>query len=293
MTDIFTNLLNLLLTPIVNAYGQMLAGFPLNFLSYIISSILLALFMQVVFSIFPWLKSIVESLCFPFRMIHMWLHVQQAKEVMKKQAEKDPNGRSNLRFVTYFNTGFSAKTEMAGLTLSGVCTPKEAASIANAPLKGVAVMLFVLTLLTPVLRTSFIGVLIHLYIFIGIATVSFPSASDYQYTRNMMLLNTSFTPRWTVLPVAAFTVGFLIAISLLGNLIYAAIWGVSAASVALWAVMMVTTRLEDKNPDGGNNRIKNRFISDSSPGSVNHYHYDDEITDVVIQDNLNNLEYNF
>jgi len=88
MTDAFTSLINNLLSPIVSAYGQMLEGFPLNFLSYILSAILLAIFLQVVFAIFPWLKSAVDSLMFPFRVIHVWLHVHQANTIIKKQAER-------------------------------------------------------------------------------------------------------------------------------------------------------------------------------------------------------------
>jgi len=183
---------------------------------------------------------------FPFRVIHVWLHVHQANTVIKKQAEG--NTKQQLRFITYLGTGFTAKTENPGLALSGTCSPREAASIANAPMKGALVLLLLLTLLTPFLRTSFAGTLIHLYIFIGIATSSFPSTSDYRYTHNMLLLNSPLEPRWTLFPVAAFVAGFIITMTWTGNIIYAAIWGIAASSFCLWLVLMSATRVKNVNP---------------------------------------------
>ena len=242
MTDIITNLLNLLLVPLVDAYGLMLEGFPLNVISYIISAILLALFMQAVFLMLPPLKSIVDSIMFPFRIIHVWLHVQEARKVIEEKRANGTYTSNSLNFASYFATGLTMKEEKTGMALTGICTPREASRIASAPLKGALVLLIGLTLLTPFLRISFLGKLIHLYIFIGIATASFPSASDYKFTYNMILVNFSVSSPWILLPVAVFVASFIIVITFTGNIIFAIIWGISISTTSTWITLMVITR---------------------------------------------------
>ncbi|MHA2325474.1 MAG: hypothetical protein ACXACB_08740 [Promethearchaeota archaeon] len=242
LVDIITSLLNVLLDPLVNAYGLMLEGFPLNILSYIISAIMLALFMQAVFMMLPPLKSIVDSIMFPFRIIHVWLHVQEARKIIEENRAKGTLRSDSLQFASYFATGLTMKEEKTGMALTGMCKPREASRIASAPLKGALVLLLGLVLLTPFLRTSFIGKLIHLYIFIGIATASFPSASDYKFTYNMVLVNFSISAPWILLPVAAFVASFIIVISFTGNIIFAIIWGISMATTTTWITITVVSR---------------------------------------------------
>ncbi|MFW9995639.1 MAG: hypothetical protein ACFFD4_26610 [Candidatus Odinarchaeota archaeon] len=249
MSETFTIWLNRLLFPVVDAYGEVLTNFPLNFLSYILSAILLALFMQVIFAIFPVLKTIADTIMFPFRMLHVWLHVQEARKIiMERQSTSDSSGNP-LKFLSYYSTGFGVKAEKSGIALSGICTPREASKIANAPLKGVLVLLLLLTLLTPFLRISFAGKLVHLYIFIGIATSSFPSASDYKFTYNMLLLNASINPKWTLLPVLAFSAGFIIAMVYYQNILFAILWGIAFSSLCIWNILMVETRKNIDNSD--------------------------------------------
>jgi hypothetical protein len=220
----------------------MLEGFPLNILSYIISAIMLALVMQAVFMMLPPLKSIVDSIMFPFRIIHVWLHIQEARKVIEENRANGTLKSDSLQFASYFATGLTMKEEKTGMALTGTCNPREASRIASAPLKGALVLLLGLVLLTPFLRTSFIGKLIHLYIFIGIATASFPSASDYKFTYNMVLLNFSVSAPWILIPVAAFVASFIIVITFTGNILFAVIWGISLATTTTWITLTVITR---------------------------------------------------
>ncbi|MFW9997888.1 MAG: hypothetical protein ACFFD4_37955 [Candidatus Odinarchaeota archaeon] len=262
MSSAFTNWLNTLLGPFVDVYGKMLAGFPLNILSYILSAILLALFMQVVFSIIPQLKSIIDAIMFPFRILHIWLHVQAAREVIEKAKASETNNGPSLRFVSYYTTGFSVKEEKHSIALSGTCSPREAAKIANAPLKGALILLIVLTMLTPLLRESFTGKLIHLYIFIGIATSSFPSASDYKFTYNMVLLNSSIRPSLTLLPVAAFSAGFIIVIIWTNNIVLAVIWSIGVATLSTRLILMGLTVKKERVKEDRATNTNDSFSTD-------------------------------
>jgi hypothetical protein len=126
-----------------------------------------------------------------------------------------------------------------------LCSPKEASKIANAPLKGTLVLLLMLTLLTPLLRVTFIGKLIHLYIYIGVVTTSFPSGSDYKYTYNMLLMNSRINFNWLLLPVGAFSSTFIVILALTENVIFAILWGVAATSLGTWALLMENIRKTD------------------------------------------------
>ncbi len=247
MSDTFTTWLNIILGPLVDAYGAMLDGFPLNILSYLMSALLLALFMQFLFAILPPVKSIVDTIMVPFRIIHIWLHVQAARDVIKKRDLSGNKKDFSLSFVSFFSTGFGTKAEQPAIAISGLCSPKEASRIANAPLKGALVFMLALTLLTPLLRTTFIGKLIHLYIFVGVVTSSFPSGSDYKFTYNMLLMNSQINFSWLLLPVAGFSSAFVLLLALTENLIFALIWGIAATSLCTWLVMMINIRMKAMN----------------------------------------------
>lgn len=244
MSDTFTTWLNIILGPLVDAYGTMLDGFPLNILSYLMSALLLALFMQFLFAILPPVKSIVDTIMVPFRIIHIWLHVQAARDVIKKRELSGDKTDFSLSFVSFFSTGFGTKAEQPAIAISGLCSPKEASRIANAPLKGALVFLLALTLLTPLLRTTFIGKIIHLYVFVGVVTSSFPSGSDYKFTYNMLLMNSQINFSWLLLPVAGFSSAFVVLLALTENLIFALIWGIAATSLCTWLVMMINIRMK-------------------------------------------------
>jgi len=244
LSDTFTTWLNIILGPLVDAYGTMLDGFPLNILSYLMSALLLALFMQFLFAILPPVKSIVDTIMVPFRIIHIWLHVQAARDVIKKRELSGDKKDFSLSFVSFFSTGFGTKAEQPAIAISGLCSPKEASRIANAPLKGALAFLLALTLLTPLLRTTFIGKIIHLYIFVGVVTSSFPSGSDYKFTYNMLLMNSQINFSWLLLPVAGFSSAFVVLLALTENLIFALIWGIAATSLCTWLVMMINIRMK-------------------------------------------------
>ncbi|MFW9997542.1 MAG: hypothetical protein ACFFD4_36210 [Candidatus Odinarchaeota archaeon] len=264
LSDAFTSWLNAGLYPFVDAYGHLLDGFPLNFFSYIFSALLLALFMQVLFSIFPPLKSLVDAIMFPFRIVHIWLHVQEARKIIKKRQERDYNDDFSLAFTTLFTTGFGTKTEKPIIALSGTCTPREASRIANAPIKGVLAFLLLLTILTPVFRISFIGKTIHLYMFIGIATTSFPSASDYKYTYNMLLLNSQVSISWLLSLLAGFSVVFAIVIIGTSNLVFALIGGLASSSLCTWLLMTGTSWITNKNSSRTNKESSSTINASSS-----------------------------
>lgn len=265
MSDAFTTWLNIILNPLVDAYGTMLAGFPLNILSYLVSAILLALFMQVVFAILPPVRSIVDTIMVPFRIIHIWLHIQAARDVIAKRNLSGDKKNFSLSFISFFSTGFGTKSEQSAIALNGLCSPKEASRIANAPLKGTLVLLLMLTLLTPLLRTTFIGKLIHLYIFIGVVTTSFPSGSDYKYTYNMLLMNSQINFSWLLLPVGAFSSIFIVILALTENVIFAILWGVAATSLCTWLLLMENVRKTNFNDQNIDNIVPENY---STTGGV-------------------------
>jgi hypothetical protein len=206
--------------------------------------------MQAVFAIFTPLKSFVEMIMVPFRILHIWLHMQAARDIIDNRQKNGDLENFSLSFTSFFGTGWGTKAETPAIALSGICSPREASRIANAPLKGTLVLIFMLTLLTPLLRTSFVGMIIHLYLFVGIATTSFPSASDYKYTYNMLLLQTRLNFYWLLLPVGAFSSSFVLTMALTENVVFAIIWGIAMTTFSTWALLMVIMkRNDDKNVD--------------------------------------------
>jgi hypothetical protein len=195
----------------------------------------------------------------------VWLHVHAAKEVIENNEKAGKTGPNSLRFASYFSTGFNTKIEKSGIALTGICTPKEASKISNAPLKGALVILAFLTLLTPFLRTSFIGKLIHLYIFVGVVTTSFPSASDQKFTYNMILVNSPISPTWVLMSAAAFTATFIIVIAWTESILHAVVWGIAVTTVWTWVLLTtIIKRMESKakrDPDSGMNNYSSSETS--------------------------------
>jgi hypothetical protein len=151
---------------------QGLANAPRTLYSFIMSYLVIQLF----FYILPPLKKLMMVLGAPFRYIHVWLHVDTAKNIEFKKygiMKKTPN----LAGVWGDNEG----NDLAPL-LHTFFDTKDALRIASAPLKGAIALLFFLFLSSPILAgLGIVGTVIHIYLLFCCFGIAFPSIGDYSF----------------------------------------------------------------------------------------------------------------
>ena len=146
--------------------------------------------LQVVFYLFPFLKKILNLICLPFRYLHVYLHINAAREILREIEQKREDGEDyddildngNLRVSLI--SGVDAYDENPSLLMS-FSRPEYARRIAFAPNRLATVMLLGYLIVTPLassdLISAQIGALIHIYLFLGIFGVLMPSMNDFYF----------------------------------------------------------------------------------------------------------------
>ena len=134
------------------------------------------LVIQLFFYILPPLKKLMMVLGAPFRYIHVWLHVDTARNIEFKKygiMKKTPN----LGGVW----GDNGTNDLAPL-LHTFFDTKDALRIASAPLKGAIALLLFLFLSSPIFAAmGIIGTVIHIYFLFCCFGIAFPSIGDYSF----------------------------------------------------------------------------------------------------------------
>ena len=219
------------------AYKSLLGNFLSNFLTTIFLIILIRIIYSLVSGIFPGVKNLVYTVFKPFRLLHIWFHIQAAKEVNEQYSIDNPNHGKKTNFSVLFSTGVGANSEHSFISFATTddFTTKDAIAIARAPLMPALVMLLGLILIGP-LMTEGIFIFIHLYFLIGVTLVMFPSGHDNMFIFNTILTKSKLSAWYMVMPFVAFALTatiYTVKYDLLG--VYPAFWWVEPFVMGLYS----------------------------------------------------------
>lgn len=188
-------------------YHGLLKTFLTNLLGTFFLIFLIRIGYELVSMIFPGIRSLVYFLFKPFRLLHVWFHIQAAKNLNEKARRENPTRAKKVNVGVLFSTGMSSSSEKSTVAIaSGYdadLSVKDAISIANAPLFPALLMLFFLVLIAPVMTEGLL-VFIHMYFLVGITLVLFPSGQDSIFIFNTILTQSNVSAWYMVFPFISF-----------------------------------------------------------------------------------------
>lgn len=188
---------------IIDAYANSMG----NVFSNIVGTILLIFLGWLVYSIIshflPGFDSFMRNTLFrPFRLLHMWFHLQMAKDLNRERIQEDR--RPNLSIYLSFRFGSSAagETEKSTVALTSFgdsdLTVRDAWKLANAPMIPTVVMLGILMMLTPFMMNNIILIIFHMYLLFGTVFILRPTAADNQFIMYTILAKTTISAWYMV-----------------------------------------------------------------------------------------------
>ncbi len=166
-------------------YAQAVLG-EADFIMFIVKQFLLYMLVQIILWIFPFLQTILNKLCAPFRIVHVYLHVHTAKEISRELNDNYEKGEDDDPILDYgrlrssLATGLDRPDENAVLVIS-FNRLEYAKRVALAPRNFVLILLIGYCVVTPLrfinppgllsVVTSALndpmGALLHFYFFLG------------------------------------------------------------------------------------------------------------------------------
>ncbi|MFX0063664.1 MAG: hypothetical protein ACFFC7_15950 [Candidatus Hermodarchaeota archaeon] len=199
--------------------------------------VIVYLILQALGFLFPGVGRLVTAIFLPFRIIHVWLHLNAAK----KLDLQTPDSEESLiitRFFTSINTD-----DRTSLGIKAPKNTQDAYRIATAPTKG-AIMLIVLSfLLSPILvMFGAIGLFIHLYILLGSLTTLSADIKDYLFVYQIVLFNADLSPRYLAWSIPLFAVAVLSTFLMVSDVIKSFLTGISIVILYLLLLLALATR---------------------------------------------------
>ena len=253
-----------IITDTINDLGTVYSGFLSNFLSNFLTTIFLIFLIRIVYEIvtmiFPGVKNLVYTIFKPFRLLHIWFHIQAAKNVNAKHRKNNPNQRKKADFSVLFSTGMGPGSERSIISIASTdeFTTKDAIAIAKAPMLPALVMLLFLILIGPLMSEG-IFVFIHFYFLIGITLVMLPSGHDNLFVFNTILTKTTLSAWYLIFPFISFSLTAMLysfKYELLNS--YPSFWWIEPLVMGLYStwlylilltlVVWLTAGKEDENP---------------------------------------------
>ena len=252
------------------AYKGLLGNFLSNFLTTIFLIILIRIIYTVVSGIFPGIKNLVYTVFKPFRLLHIWFHIQAAKEVNEKYNLENPNHGKKTNFSVLFSTGVGANSEHSFISFSTTddFSTKDAIAIARAPLMPALVLLLGLILIGP-LMTEGIFIFIHLYFLIGVTLVMFPSGHDNMFIFNTILTKSKLSGWYMIMPFIAFALTatvYTVKYDLLGT--YPSFWWIEPFVMGLYSAWLYLVLLATVVWLNGRNEEKENAKQTTEPGKT-------------------------
>ncbi|MFX0091462.1 MAG: hypothetical protein ACFFBD_06840 [Candidatus Hodarchaeota archaeon] len=219
--------------------------------------VVIYLVLQVLNLFFPVIKRISAVVFLPFRLLHVWLHLQAAQKLDLQTSDTDAHLVIN-RFVTSITNDDRA--------MLGIKAPKnthDAYRIATAPTKGAVIVITLSFVISPILMMlGSLGFFIHLYILFGSLTTLWADGKDYLFAYQVALLNADLSPRylgWTVLVFGVAVIGNLLVTS---DIFRALLTGVGFTAFYLLGLLWVVSRIAKKE--------KEPVTSEEPPSLENH-----------------------
>ncbi|MFX0091929.1 MAG: hypothetical protein ACFFBD_09220, partial [Candidatus Hodarchaeota archaeon] len=207
--------------------------------------VVIYLVLQILGLVFPVVKRLMAAVFLPFRLLHVWLHLQAAQKLDLLTPDAD-----DQLVINRFLTGATGD-DRAALGIKAPKNTRNAYRIATAPTKGAVIVIFLSFIISPILMLfGPIGFFIHLYVLLGSLTTLWADGKDYLFAYQVALLNADLSPRylgWTV-PVFGITVlGTLVSTS---DILRALLTGVGFTAFYLLGLLWVVSRIgkKDKEP---------------------------------------------
>lgn len=178
----------------ITEYTKFIGNSWSNLLLNITYLIILRQIYELLAAMFPFIRSIANTLFAPFRFLHVWFHLQAVKNL---NANRRKLGRDQLRdqinLGLSFRTGLSTGREGSSVNIFSAMNNdleiRESMYIANAPTLPGFAFLIAIVLAGPVMQASIMP-WIHLYFILGITLVLLPSGSDTMFILNTILVKT-------------------------------------------------------------------------------------------------------
>ncbi|MFX0209655.1 MAG: hypothetical protein ACFFDT_26985 [Candidatus Hodarchaeota archaeon] len=176
--------------------GEVLSG---DLIFFFIKQLMMYFLLQMIMYMLPFLQKIVNVLWFPFRALHVYLHIQTAKEIYREIEEKYENEEDldwlydMSRIRSGLATGLGRPDENS-IMVTSFNRVEYAKRVAFAPSRFGWVMLAGYLMVAPLALvsnafTTTAGALLHFYFFMGIFGVMMPSISDWYFVIHTIMLN--------------------------------------------------------------------------------------------------------
>ncbi|NHJ01625.1 MAG: hypothetical protein EAX86_05750 [Candidatus Heimdallarchaeota archaeon] len=181
-----------------------------NLIEFFSKQFMIYILLQIVMYFLPFIRKFLNVICLPFRWIHVYLHVYEAKliiEELQKQRESGEEDDSGFdldsgQIRSSLISGLDVSDENPGL-LMAFNQLKHAQRVALAPNKFAIFMLISYIILAPLafatgeVFTTQIGSLVHLYFFLGIFGIMMPSMNDWYFIFHSFLISSlNIRPIW-------------------------------------------------------------------------------------------------
>ncbi len=188
-----------------------------NWFEFLFKQLLAYILLQLLMFLFPFLRSIIMKLCFPFRWVHVYLHIHEAQTVYdevqtKYDEDDDPDSLLDTSYLrTSLISGLDRPDERSLMILS-FNRFDNAKRVALAPSKYAFVLLLAYLLLAPltfVYTSAFstnAGALLHLYFFLGIFGVMMPSMNDYYFIFHSLFINFHPAKKWVFFSILVYII---------------------------------------------------------------------------------------
>ncbi len=182
--------------------GEVLNGPDL--ILFFLKQLVMYILLQMVIYVVPFLQKIVNVLWFPFRALHVYLHVHTAKEIYQELAQKyeDEEELDDLLDVSRVRSSLATglgRPDENSILVASFNRVDYAKRVAFAPSRFGWVMFVGYLVIAPLalvnnMFTTTMGALLHFYFFMGIFGVMMPNVSDWYFVIHTIMLNMHLRP---------------------------------------------------------------------------------------------------
>ncbi|MFW9929755.1 MAG: hypothetical protein ACFFD1_10220 [Candidatus Thorarchaeota archaeon] len=240
--------------------GKFVAGLYQGFLSNILSNIIasfitiifLKLIFEIIFSLFPFIRRIVQFIFYPFVVFHQWTHLHKAKQINQKAIQKrlgvmekediplqERILNSKIIVRPTFSMGIGDRENTGIIILpTEEMTLKETMGLIYAPSKYGTLLSLIAMAMVPLIVANQIFSLIHLYILLGTILFLFPSQEDYRFIINTLLTNSTVSPFYFVYGIIVFLITTFTQIEFYQNVGFPLYWYIDVLKLALTATVI-------------------------------------------------------
>ncbi|MFX0064906.1 MAG: hypothetical protein ACFFC7_22245 [Candidatus Hermodarchaeota archaeon] len=206
--------------------------------------VLIYLVLQILGFLFPIIKRITTTIFLPFRLLHVWLHLEAAKKLGLQTSSSE-----ETLVISRFLTSVIGEDRVS-LGIKAPQNTKDAYRIATAPTRGAIVVILLSFVLSPLLFLfGLVGFLIHLYLLLGSLTTLWTDAKDYLFVYQTALINADLSPRYIAWTAPIFIVSFLSTLVITTDIFKALLSGISFTAFYLLGLLWFVARTANQKKE--------------------------------------------